>query len=87
MRNLTATKFDPVEQKMERESKSQKEISVGRTSSLEKRHTNRIRKKFSEKIKGKRIVTLFIEDIYDPMEPALVDELRRKLRGYIHVPE
>jgi len=54
---------------------------------MEKRHTNRIRKKFSEKIKGKRIVTLFIEDIYDPMEPALVDELRRKLRGYIHVPE
>ncbi|MCG8525310.1 MAG: protein tyrosine phosphatase [Opitutales bacterium] len=54
---------------------------------MEKRHTNRIRKKFREEIVGKRIVTLFIEDIYDPMEPALIDELRLKLRRYILFPE
>ena len=47
---------------------------------MEKRNTNRIRKKFKEKIEGKKIVTLFIEDNYDPMEPALIDELKRKLR-------
>ncbi|MCZ6672926.1 MAG: protein tyrosine phosphatase [Verrucomicrobia bacterium] len=54
---------------------------------MEKRHTNRIRTKFKEKVAGKRIVTLFIEDIYEPMEPALIDELKRKLRRYIIVPE
>ena len=54
---------------------------------MEKRHTNRIRKKFKEKMVGKKIVTLFIEDIYDPMEPALIDILKRRLRKYIYVPD
>lgn len=53
---------------------------------MEKRHTNRIRKKFKEKATGKKIVTLFIEDIYEPMEPALIEELRRKLSQYILFP-
>ena len=53
---------------------------------MEKRHTNRIRKKFKEKATGKKIVTLFIEDIYEPMEPALIEELRHKLSLYILFP-
>ncbi|MEO0509401.1 MAG: protein tyrosine phosphatase [Verrucomicrobiota bacterium] len=53
---------------------------------MEKRHTNRIRKKFKEKASGKKIITLFIEDIYEPMEPALIEELRRKLSRYIIFP-
>jgi len=53
---------------------------------MEKRHTNRIRAKFKEKIKGKRIVTLFIDDIYDAMDPALIELLKSKLSAYVHVP-
>ena len=54
---------------------------------MEKRHTNRLRKKYPEKIRGKRLVTLFIEDIYDPMEPALIKELKYKLAPHIAVPD
>jgi len=53
---------------------------------MEKRHTNRIRKKFKEKIEGKRVITLFIEDIYEPMEPSLIFELRQKLLPHIVFP-
>lgn len=53
---------------------------------MEKRHTNRIRKKFKEEVSEKKIITLFIEDVYDPMEPALIEELRRKLSRYILFP-
>ncbi|OPZ69349.1 MAG: Low molecular weight phosphotyrosine protein phosphatase [Verrucomicrobia bacterium ADurb.Bin474] len=54
---------------------------------MEKRHTNRIREKYREAIRGKTVITLFIEDIYEPMEPALIDELTIKLRRYIQVPD
>lgn len=54
---------------------------------MEKRHTDRIRKKFSEKLGSKPIVTLFIEDIYEPMDPALIEELKRKLSRYLQVPD
>ncbi|MDD4349334.1 MAG: protein tyrosine phosphatase [Opitutales bacterium] len=54
---------------------------------MEKRHTNRIREKYREAIRGKTVITLFIEDIYEPMEPALIEELTLKLRRYIQVPD
>ena len=54
---------------------------------MEKRHTNRIREKYREAIRGKTVITLFIEDIYEPMEPALIEELTLKLRSYIQVPD
>jgi len=53
---------------------------------MEKRHTNRLRKKFRKEIEGKRVITLFIDDIYEPMEPALIKELEMKLRGIIEFP-
>jgi len=53
---------------------------------MEKRHTNRIRKKYCQEMEGKKIVTLFIEDIYDPMEPALIEELKRKLAPHLMLP-
>jgi len=53
---------------------------------MEKRHTNRLRKKFRESMMGKKVVTLFIEDIYEPMEPALIQVLSQKLRRYIELP-
>lgn len=54
---------------------------------MEKNHKNRIARNFREKIVGKKIVCLFIEDIYDPMEAALIEELRRKLGPHLLLPE
>ena len=53
---------------------------------MEKRHSIRLRAKFKDAIAGKRLITLFIEDIYQPMEPALIVELRTKLGEHIDVP-
>lgn len=49
---------------------------------MEKNHKNRILKKFRDDLYGKRMVCLFIEDIYEPMEQALIDELEIKLRPH-----
>lgn len=54
---------------------------------MEKNHKNRIAKDFREAVTGKKIVCLFIEDVYDPMEPALISELRRKLAPYLVLPD
>ena len=54
---------------------------------MEKNHKNIINKKFREQSHGKRIICLFIEDIYDPMEDILIAELRRKLAPYLLLPE
>ena len=54
---------------------------------MEKNHKNIISKKFRECLHGKRIVCLFIEDIYEPMEDALIEELRRKLAPYLQLPK
>jgi len=54
---------------------------------MEKNHKNRMAKRFREKIGSKRIVCLFIEDIYEPMEDALIAELRRKLSPHLILPE
>lgn len=53
---------------------------------MEKNHRNRIVKNFRDAIGGKRIVCLFIEDIYEPMEDSLVTELRRKLSPFLLLP-
>jgi predicted protein tyrosine phosphatase len=53
---------------------------------MEKNHKNRIDNKFRGKIDGKKIVYLFIEDIYDPMEETLIAEIRRKLAPYLQLP-
>lgn len=53
---------------------------------MEKSHHNRMRLKFSEALQGKRVVTLYIEDDYDFMQPELLDELRCKLEPYVTLP-
>jgi predicted protein tyrosine phosphatase len=35
----------------------------------------------------KKIICLNIPDVYRYMEPALIDELKAALRGYVEVPE
>ena len=54
---------------------------------MEKNHKNRIAKRFREEIRSMRIVCLFIEDIYEPMEGSLISELRRKLSPHLILPE
>ena len=54
---------------------------------MENRHSYRLRKKFSDAIQGKRPVTLFIKDIYDPMDPELIKKLKEKLAPHIAVPD
>ena len=54
---------------------------------MEKDHKDRIAKKFPAEIAGKRIVCLFIEDIYEPMEDGLVAILRRELAPHLRLPE
>lgn len=53
---------------------------------MEPKHTQRLRSKFGEQLMGRILITLFIEDIYEPMEPALIDELNFKLTPYIGFP-
>ncbi|KAF0094767.1 MAG: Methyltransferase type 11 [Puniceicoccaceae bacterium 5H] len=53
---------------------------------MEKEHQNRIRRDFRGALEGKEIVCLFIEDIYEPMEPALIEVLRQKLAPYVALP-
>jgi len=54
---------------------------------MEKNHRNRMIKKFRDKARNKRIVCLYIDDIYDPMEASLIAELRFKLAPYLEIPE
>lgn len=54
---------------------------------MEKNHKNRIVKNFRSATVGKNIICLFIEDIYEPMEPALINELRQKLAPHLLLPE
>jgi len=54
---------------------------------MEKNHKNRIAKEFRSAADGRKIVCLFIEDIYEPMEEALIDELRAKLAPHLDLSE
>jgi protein-tyrosine phosphatase len=54
---------------------------------MEKDHKNRIAKEFREELAGKKIVVLFIEDIYQPMEESLLAILRQQLAPHLLLPE
>ena len=54
---------------------------------MEKNHKNRIAKDFRSAIVGKKIVCLFIKDIYDPMAEDLIAVLRQKIAPYLQLPE
>lgn len=53
---------------------------------MEKSHINRMRLRFPEALQDKRVVTLYIEDDYEFMQPELLEELRCKLEPYIELP-
>ena len=50
---------------------------------MEKSHVNRLRRKFPEALRDKRVVCLQIPDDYEFMHPDLIDEFRAKLAPYI----
>ena len=54
---------------------------------MEKIHLNRLRRKFPEALRDKRVITLFIPDDYEYMQPELLDELRGKLGPYVMLPD
>ncbi len=54
---------------------------------MEKSHLNRLRRKFPEALRGKRVITLHIPDEYAFMQPELLEELRGKLGPYVSLPE
>ena len=53
---------------------------------MEKNHKNRIAKDFRSAVGGKKIVCLFIDDIYCPMEEELIAVLRQKLAPHLLLP-
>ena len=54
---------------------------------MEKQHKDRMRAEFAEALRGKPIVCLFIADIYQPMDAALLAILRERLAPQIDLPE
>ena len=53
---------------------------------MEKSHGRILREKFGEALDGKTVICLRIPDVYRYMEPALIDELKAALSGYVEVP-
>jgi predicted protein tyrosine phosphatase len=52
---------------------------------MEKSHQNKISKKFREHLKNKKVGVLDIPDIYDYMEPVLVQLLENKVPRYVRI--
>jgi len=52
---------------------------------MEKSHRNKISKGFHEQLKNKEVGVLEIPDIYDYMEPVLVQLLENKVPRYVRV--
>ena len=53
---------------------------------MEKSHADRLRLKFPEAMREKRVVCLHIPDDYEFMDPNLLDELRAKLAPHLALP-
>jgi predicted protein tyrosine phosphatase len=54
---------------------------------MEKRHQERLRKKFRQELTGKVVVCLFIPDEYEPMAEDLVEILRARLTPHLDLSE
>ena len=50
-------------------------------------HLEKLQDRFGEELAGKKVDCLNIPDIYRYMEPALIDEPKAALSGYVEVPE
>ncbi|MCC3436609.1 hypothetical protein [Microcoleus sp. PH2017_05_CCC_O_A] len=54
---------------------------------MEKKHGARLRSKFPDSLKGKKVICLQISDNYRYMEPELVEILQAKLGLYMEMPD
>jgi predicted protein tyrosine phosphatase len=54
---------------------------------MEKKHTSRLKEKFSNKLINKRLICLDIPDDYKFMDEELVEILKTKVSDYLEVPE
>lgn len=52
---------------------------------MEKSHRNKITKKFKEQLKGKKLAVLDIPDVYEYMDPELINILKGKVPKYVRV--
>ena len=52
---------------------------------MEKCHRDKVAKKFSQQLKGKKIAVLDIPDQYDFMQPELVSLLKAKVPRYVRL--
>lgn len=50
---------------------------------MENSHRNKIAKKYNELLKGKRLVCLDIPDVYECMQPELIQLLKAKVPQYL----
>jgi predicted protein tyrosine phosphatase len=53
---------------------------------MEKRHNERLRDKFSDALRGKKLICLHIDDDYQFMNSNLQEVLKEKLKPHIEVP-
>jgi predicted protein tyrosine phosphatase len=54
---------------------------------MEKAHLNRLRKRYAKYLNRQRVVSLDIPDIYEYMEPELVDLLQARVTHYLGLPQ
>ncbi|MEW6303378.1 MAG: protein tyrosine phosphatase [Verrucomicrobiota bacterium] len=54
---------------------------------MERAHLRKLRGRFSEALQDKQVVVLHIPDDYRYMQPELIDELRARLAGHVHLPD
>ena len=52
---------------------------------MEKSHRNKISRKYKELLKGKRLIVLDIPDIYDCMQPELIQLLKAKVSRVVRL--
>jgi predicted protein tyrosine phosphatase len=52
---------------------------------MEKSHRNKISKKYKELLKNKRLVVLEIPDIYEHMQPELIQLLKTKVSRLVQI--
>ena len=50
---------------------------------MEKRHADRLRERFPDQLADRQMITLLIKDIYEPMEPVLIQRLKERLSRHI----
>jgi len=52
---------------------------------MENTHRNKISKKYKELLKGKKLAVLDIPDIYECMQPELIQLLKTKVPRYVRI--